>query len=289
MMKSYTGALRAAVGTLMIIGSGVGPSAAATLLGEAQTLGEGTVQTYVEVDATDRPTAIGILFTEPAFAGLPPLKNATSRCFDLNENGTIDGASECEGDLEFQLTMPTEIAERDDIPFRWVGINWNAEGHPPAVWSVPHFDMHFYIASFNEIALIRVGKCGFFTNCDDFETAIQPVAEKYVPPDHVNVKGVVSRMGNHLIDVRTPELADPPKRGFTHNWIFGSYGGRITFYEPMITLAYLLSHPDSCTPIRQPSAWQESGYYPTKYCIRYSNDRGAYTVSMEGLVERKAE
>lgn len=289
MMRFGKVALCAAVSTLLIVGPGARLGAAATYLGEAQRMGEGSVRTYVDVDQTDRPTAIGIRFTEQAFAGLPPLKNATSRCFDLNDNGAIDGTSECEGDLEFQLTMPSEIAARGDIPFRWVGVNWNAEGHPPGVWSVPHFDMHFYIASFNEVALIRVGRCGFFTNCDDFETAIEPVEEKFVPADHVNVKAVVSRMGNHLIDVRTPELADPPQRGFTHTWIFGSYGGRITFYEPMITLAYLLSRPNSCTPIRQPAAWQEDGFYPTEYCIRYSPDGRTYTVSLEDLIERKAE
>lgn len=262
---------------------------AETLLGEPQEVGAGTARTYLDLDANGRPAAIGIVLSEGALAGLPPLKNATSRCFDLNGNGGIDGANECEGDLELALSMPPSAAERGDIPIRWVGVNWNAEGHPPAAWSVPHFDFHFYIASFNEVALIRVGGCNFFINCDDRELALQPVAGQYVAADHIDVGATVSRMGNHLIDARTPELADPPERGFTHTWIYGAYGGHITFYEPMITLAYLLSRPDVCTPIRQPAAWEEAGYYPTEYCIRYSKDRAAYTVSLEGLVERPAE
>ncbi len=96
-------------------------------------------------------------------------------------------------------------------------------------------------------------------------------------------------MGNHLIDARTSELADPPQRGFTHTWIVGAYDGHVTFNEPMITLAFFLSRPDVCTPVRQPSAWATAGYYPTEYCIPYARKSGSYTVSLEGLVERAAE
>jgi hypothetical protein len=217
------------------------------------------------------------------------LKNATSRCFDLNKNGKIDGAAECEGDLEFQLKLPAKAAESGDLPFSWIGVNWNAEGHPPASWRVPHFDFHFYIASFNEIALIRVGGCNIFINCEDLKLATKPVPAKYVAPDHVDVKAAVGLMGNHLIDVRTPELADPPKRGFTHTWIFGAFDGHITFYEPMITLGYLMSRPDMCAPIRKPESWEKAGYYPTEYCIRYAPDGGSYTISLEKLVKRAAD
>jgi hypothetical protein len=252
-------------------------------------MGDGTVRTYVDLDSAGKPAVIGIELSEGALAGLPPLKNATSRCFDLNGNGKIDGAGECEGDLEFQLSLPGEIAGRKDIPYRWVAVNWNAEGHPPAVWSVSHFDFHFYLAERAEIAGIRVGGCNIFIDCDDLKVATKPVPEKYVAPDHVNVDAAVSLMGNHLIDVRTPELADPPKQGFTHTWIFGANDGRIIFYEPMITLAFLLSRPSACAPIRQPEAWERAGYYPTEYCIRYASQSGSYSISLEGLVARAAD
>jgi hypothetical protein len=37
--------------------------AAATLLGEAQKMGEGTIRSYVEVDAGGHPSAIGIILS----------------------------------------------------------------------------------------------------------------------------------------------------------------------------------------------------------------------------------
>lgn len=267
----------------------VGEAAGKIYLSDPQPMGEGELRTYAEVDAEGRPAAIGVLLTETALAGLPPLRNATSRCFDLNGNARVDGPGECEGDLEFTLPLPAEVAEREDMPFKWLGVNWNAEGHPPAAWSVPHFDFHFYIASPAEVAMIRVGPCKIFINCDDLKTATKPVPAKYVPADHINVDAAVSLMGNHLIDVRSPELATPPERGFTHTWIFGAFDGRITFYEPMVTLAFLLSRPDVCTPIRQPAAWQKAGYYPTEYCVRYDRERAVYTVSLERMVERSAD
>jgi len=288
-MKSERFTTAMFAGAVVALGLSCGSALAATLNGDAKKMGEGTARTYVETDAAGNPTAIGILLTEGALNGLPPLKNPTSRCFDLDKNGKVDGARECEGDLETQLDMPAAVVKRGDIPFRWVGINWNAEGHPPAPWSVPHFDFHFYIADHNEIAMIRIGGCTFFINCDDLKLALQPVPAEFVAADHVNVKAAVSQMGNHLIDVRTPELANPPKRGFTHSWIYGANKGRIIFYEPMITLSYLLSHPQGCTAIRQPKAWQRAGYYPTEYCIRYLRDRRAYTISLEGLVKRAAQ
>ena len=68
---------------------------------------------------------------------------------------------------------------------------------------------HLPAPEFNEIAMIRVGGCTFFINCDDFKLATQPVPKQYVAADHVSVGAAVSLMGNHLIDVRTPELAKP--------------------------------------------------------------------------------
>ena len=95
-------------------------------------------------------------------------------------------------------------------------------------------------------------------------------------------------MGNHLIDSTSPEFGKPPEK-FTHTWIFGAYDGHITFYEPMITHEFFMNRPKECVPIKQPQAWEQAGYYPTYYCIRYLHNRDEYTVSLEGLIYRKGE
>ena len=124
-------------------------------------------------------------------------------------------------------------------------------------------------------------------NCDDFKRATKPVPQKYVHPKHINVDAAVAMMGNHLIDIESPEHRKLPKK-FTHTFIFGAYDGHITFYEPMITREYLLSRPNACMPIKQPQAWETGGYYPTRYCMRYLKGRAGYTISMERFVFRRA-
>ncbi len=78
----------------LIVTLSASPGSAATLLGEAQKMGKGTLRTYVDLDSGGAPSAIGVLLSKGALAGLPPKKNATSRCFDLNKNGKIDGPAE---------------------------------------------------------------------------------------------------------------------------------------------------------------------------------------------------
>ena len=144
-------------------------------------------------------------------------------------------------------------------------------GHPPPappVWAVPHLDFHFYILERDAVRQIRPGPCSELIHCDDFKRAQIPVPKEYVHADH-STSVPRSRTGNHLMISKSPELVTAG-RIFTHTFIFGAYDGRMTFYEPMITRAYLESRPDLCVPIKQPQAWAIEGYYPTTYCIRYS-------------------
>jgi hypothetical protein len=272
----------AAVGTKLAIADTI------TLHGEAQKLGNGLARAYTELDADGAPAVIGVTFDAGMLEGLPTMPNTWSRCFDKNGNGQIDPHGECHGDFELEFPLPPELA--GITPFTWVSLNWNPMGHtPPAppVWAVPHLDFHFYLMPREAVRQIRPGPCAELIDCDDFVRAQMPVPAQYVHADHIDVGAAVNDMGNHLIDAKTPELA-PGGPPFTHTFIFGAYDGQITFYEPMITLAWLESRPDSCTPIKQPQAWAIDGHYPTAYCIRYRADEGTYTVTLEGFVRRTA-
>ena len=57
----------------------------------------------------------------------------------------------------------------------------------------------------------------------------------------------------------------------------------------MITRAYLAGDPNMCAGIKQPQAWEVAGAYPTKYCIRYLERVGRYTVSLENFVKHPAK
>jgi hypothetical protein len=292
-MKWIDAAACAATAASLLISSGAAAqsaSAATTVYGQAQKLGDGFAQIYAELDADGAPRTLGVSFDDGLLDGLPTAPNTYSRCFDKNGNGKIDATGECNGDFELEFLLPDELAQNGSTPFKWVSLNWNPAGHPhpaPPPWAVPHFDFHFYIQAREDVRAIRPGRCSELINCEDFKRAQKPVPKQHVHADHIDVGAAVPDMGNHLIDSKTPELA-PDGPPFTHTFIFGAYDGNVTFYEPMITHAFLASRPDICVPIKQPQAWAIAGHYPTTYCIRHLEGEGRFTVSLEDFVPRPA-
>ncbi len=267
--------------------SSTGQISAAELAGASAPLGQGTVGSYAVIGADGVPAEIGIVFSKGALDGLPPEPNRTSRCVDLDGNGQINETGECDGDYQSDLPFPAEVTARADISFVFTMVNWNAFGHQPEPWLLPHFDIHFYQIPKSAVDAIRLGPCGILINCEDFERAVKPVPAKYIHPEHASVGAAVGQMGNHLIDTKTPEMGDPPEI-FTHTWIFGAYDGRVIFHEIMATQDFLSSGEDLCADIKQPEAWRQGGYYPTRYCFRNEDPSGRLRVFMEGFVLRPA-
>ena len=54
----------------------------------------------------------------------PPPSDA-HHCFDRNSDGKVDVQTECFGTHEWVIPLPSEAARRSEIPFKWVGLNWN--------------------------------------------------------------------------------------------------------------------------------------------------------------------
>lgn len=255
-------------------------------LGVSARLGNGSVTSYAELDHTDTPTAVGLVFSAAALAGPPAASSDGHQCFDADGDGAI-ATDECLFTHERVIPLPDRVARREDMPFKWVLLNWNPRGHvPPGIYDLPHFDVHFYIEPIENIFAIEPGPCGpERVRCDQFEIGKRPVPVNYVSPDFQDVDAVVPAMGNHLIDLSGPEFKG---ERFTRSWIFGAYAGRIIFYEEMVAQEYLLSRPDACSDIKSPQAVALSGYYPTRSCIRYDAATDEYLVSMGGFEYREA-
>jgi hypothetical protein len=255
--------------------------------GDRASLGDGYMQTYTQLDDDGSPEAIGVEFTESMLSGLPmsPVADGNN-CWDVDGDGKLNLTSspyECVGGYQHILFFPPTVRE---TPFKWMLINWNPNGHgPEGTYDVPHFDFHFYIMDYMARNFIRPGPCGTgLVNCDDFQRGIKPLPPRYIHPDYEDMMFVETRMGNHLMDLTSAEF--DPGGTFTRTFIFGSYDGHVTFWEPMITLAFFRSHPSTCRPIKLPAAYEIGGYYPSQYCIRYRPVRRELTVSLEGFVPR---
>jgi hypothetical protein len=247
-------------------------------------IGNGYFESFVKTNKSGEPKVIGIKFPESTLENLPEAEDTDgSTCFDIDSNDEIDLETECVGGHARTLYFESNLS-----PIKNITINWEPHGHIPAdVYDKAHFDFHFYMISDIERKQITTGPCmPGLINCTQLVTAIEPVPAQYVHPDFFNTGLAFSHMGNHYVDGTSPEFNGGI---FTHTFILGSFASHITFYEPMVSLAYLQSKPDSCHVIKQPDAFEIAGYYPTEYCIRYNNHRKTYTVTLEDFEYQVAQ
>jgi hypothetical protein len=262
------------------------PAPAGRSLGWQVPLGDGTVTSYAEFEGDGTPAAIGITWSAGALDGLP-FDSDTHRCHGRTKDGTMDAATKCQLTHERVIPLPDSVARRADVPFKWVLLNWNPQGHiPPGIYDKPHFDVHFEMAPIADIFAIEPGPCGpEMVRCDQFKIGKKPLPPNYMHADFRDVDAVVPAMGNHLVDLTGPEFNKQP---FTHSFIYGVYDGRVIFYEQMVTRAYLLGKSGGCTPIKSPKAVAVAGFYPSVSCIRHDARTGEYTASLEKFVHRAA-
>jgi hypothetical protein len=232
--------------------------------GQSAMIGGGPVQTYAVLapakDSTGRrpPVEMGVEIPRGTLFGLPG-------------EGTV-------------ALLDFPIQARDTI-FQYMMLDWNPQGHEPAgVYDLPHFDFHFYAQDLEDVAAIRPGTCNGL-DCEDFAKAMKPLPPQFAPQGYINVGSVVPFMGNHLIDPASPEFNG---KKFTRTWLYGAYDGKLTFFEPMITLESILQTPNQCTDVKLPQQYAVSGYYPRKYCTAYDSGRSVYKVYITDFVYRSA-
>lgn len=257
--------------------------------GDPVRFGNGDVSTYTEWDAAGNLASIGVRLSASTFDALPSEPDGTAPCFDGDGDGVEDPETECVMMLRRDLHLPNAALETA-APFGYVQFNYNPEGHPPPappVYAEPHFDFHFFLVGLDDVSEIRTGTCGFLIDCEMFERARVPVPAEYMPEGYIEVGAAAGEEGNHLLLSTAPELGDPPT-DFRQTFIYGSFDGHIIFLEPMIAASVFKVGLDECHEIAQPAAWEVSGSYPTRYCMRHLPTEDAYTVSLESFVRREA-
>lgn len=201
-------------------------------------VGNGKAWSWIKVDNNNMPVSMGASISKNAMNSLPMDHSATHG-------------------IPFVLKLPTQNV----TPFDHIGMDWNPMGHEPEqIYGVPHFDFHFYSISQAERAAIPAYEAApaKFDN--------SPGAA-YLPPTYMNFGGGVPQMGAHWVDITSPELNQQNPKPFTQTFIFGSYDGKVIFWEPMITKAFLDTANNFERTIPQPAKYKTEGYYPTKMKI----------------------
>lgn len=252
--------------------------------GPGVALGDGELRVLGIVER-GHPTSIGLSVTGATMRTLPDTMSDGERCFDVNGDGAISDM-ECSGGHQRDLELPGNLADLSTSQFKYAMINWNVMGHgPPAVYTEPHFDIHFYLRSQEEVEAIRLGPCGNVVHCDDFATGRVPVPAEYNPADYGDYGFVQGKMGNHLVDKTSDEWNGGR---FDRTFVYGSFNGEITYMEPMVTKSWIEGLADGtteegCQPIKQPEQWQLAGWYPTLYCGQYRPNRDEYVIDLRGF------
>lgn len=230
----------------MLLGARDAFAQARTYYGAPTRIGQGTLRTWVSIDRRGRPVEMGVRFPNSLLNGLPGQ------------------------DTEFPLTFPRQAGRTAINHFV---LNWYPRGHTPAIYKVPHFDFHYYLISRTDRDRITgVGA--------DLAFARRTPQRRFIPPGYIATPDVIPRMGVHWVPANAPELHG---RSFTQTPIYGFYGGRMIFIEPMITREFFLSRQSLRAPLALPARYPRRGYYPTGYAIRYNARRGDYTVALTGF------
>jgi hypothetical protein len=216
-------------------------------------VGNGTARAWIKVSNSGDPLEAGINLSGKALMNLP-----------LEQK-------------DYVFTFPKNKGQNF---YTHILMDWNPQGHEPLIfYGLPHFDFHFYIVPEEQRLQIPFMAPPY----------MDPAPEaKYVPSNYAQQPGLIPGMGAHWVDLTSPELP-PSFETFTHTFIWGSYAGKFIFWEPMITLDYLLTKPDHVFPVSQPSAFQTSGWYPADYKISYSKNPDEYSVSLVNLTYHNAE
>ena len=236
----------------------------ALVYGPTVSFAQGSARSWVQLDATGTASAIGIAMTETALSGLPT---------------TVSGPSPTA--LMASLPLPAEAA---GTGFDHAELGWNPLGHEPApIYGLPHFDMHFYTVSAATQQAILPNDPQWATKAANLPGAAF-VPAGYVSPPPPLAASAVPQMGVHWTDVKSPEFNG---QVFSSTFIFGSWDGQYIFLEPMITKAYLDSHPANATRnIPQPAQWAKPGSYPTTYTVNYDASAKEFRITLGGLTKR---
>ena len=227
---------------------------------EVKPFQHGKAWTWYEEDANQNPLRLAIAFDDAAFNNLDRVGHEGP---GHNHDNSLS--------LNYH---PKALAV---TPFTHALLDWNPSGHEPEpIYGEPHFDFHFYMQTEAErlaIPLYEQAK-------EKFDNA---PAAGYMPPTYINPGGGVPQMGAHWIDVTTPELNG---QLFTQTFLMGSYDGKVTFWEPMITEKFIRDNESFERTIPQPTKYQKAGWYPTKTRIEKKN--GVISIILEGFVQRQA-
>jgi hypothetical protein len=155
------------------------------------------------------------------------------------------------------VEMPSSV--RDKTFVQLLRVNWLAGGHGPEPYNAPHFDLHFYRGTKEEVTAISCADSGPFP--------AEVLASGYEAPSTC-----VPGMGYHAWP-----STDIESDTFSTSIVLGYAAQKMVFIEPMITREFLLSRSSFELTITRPaSAGGATTLFPSRLSATYAAGTDTY-------------
>lgn len=195
--------------------------------------------------------------------------------------------------------VPDNVTNNPPIPYRLIGGYFEPDGHPPDSMLVPHFDVHYYFLTLDQLNNIQgaapdaPGTCCTYGIClpeNVYCNAIMPLPEGCCPPDYSSMALVIPNMGAHYMNASEPDMNGGP---FIQDVAMGLWNGSLAFNEPMVNIELMINvskhNADNRTCISFanaiPKYVPQAGWYPTQLCTGYWNDTETGYTELSNFVQ----
>lgn len=196
------------------------------------------VKSFANVDGNGKIVGVGAVVPVKSFENVPD--------FDPAFQGSIG------------IEMPESV--RDKTFIQLLRINWLSGGHGPNPYGAPHFDLHFYRGTKDEVDAITC-----------FDTS--PFPAEILVASYQKPSTCVSGMGYHAWPT-----ADIVTGTFSASIILGYAAQKMVFIEPMVTRELFLSRKSFDLVIPRPaSTGGAQTLYPSHLTATYDAATDAYT------------
>ncbi|MBD1903928.1 DUF5602 domain-containing protein [Funiculus sociatus GB2-A5] len=256
------------VGTVLIALGTSNAVQAAQFFGSPQPLGENFVRSFVILDDDEKPLEVGVILTQGALS-LPTSDTAPN--------------------ISTVLSLPSEAS---DVAVNHFELTYRPHGFPglPEVLGVPRFTIDSFLISPQERALIcpYPDTTGSVATCtpDELAQVLTPPQPGVVPPG-LQPTGIVSPgIGARYFDpdVLLPILTQ--QQPFTTLYDYAFFNGQASVIGFGATKAFLETQSNVTKPIKVPSSYTKSGYYPTEYSVTFDPTSQEYKMVLGGLTYR---
>ena len=219
-----------------------------TFFGPAQQAGNGVARAYVTLREDGQPTAIGARFTPGAMTGItvsPPPLNAA------------------------EVTLPLPQEAQAALPFRDISYGYTT-GHFPEVLDEPHVFITFSLETTEGRTLIT----------PDAPNADADPAPQFIPQDHQKGFIIVPGVGLPWFDPTQPVFTGGE---FVTNIDQAFFQGRLVSIIPETPVSFLSTRGEASAQIKQSSAVERGGYYPTRFRVGFDAATGEHFMALEGM------